>query len=348
MKKIITFFLVSLSVVSGSAQTHRRDSLRQLLQKEKTDTGRVLLLADLAFEYIGSKPDTIMVLALEGLSLSRRIGFTKGEAVSLNRIGNAFNILGNYPKAMESFLQALRLNEKINNLDGIQRNFTNIGLIYNNQGDHRVALDYLLKSKALAEKSNNKIGLSSVLGEIGRAYINLQKNDSAWLFAQQAYDVAYSTQYPRIVSASLTLMGEIHFETGQNKLALEDYRLSVPYSEKAESYGGLSRTYLGMAKLFEKTKQKDSVVSYASRSLIIAKQKGFTLQVRDAARFLSYYYRKFNADSAFFYQDISKAANDSLFSQEKTKQLQSVAFDEQLRQKDLEAERSRYQNQIRL
>ncbi len=158
-----------------------------------------MLLADLAFEYLGSKPDTIMVLALEGLSLSRRIGFTKGEAVSLNRVGNAFNILGNYPKAMESFLQALRLNEKINNLDGIQRNFTNIGLIYNNQGDHRVALDYLLKSKALAEKINNKIGLSVALGEIGRAYMNLKKNDSAQLYTQHAYDVAYQTHYSRII-----------------------------------------------------------------------------------------------------------------------------------------------------
>ncbi len=131
-------------------------------------------------------------------------------------------------------------------------------------------------------------------------------------------------------------------------MALEYYRQSVPYSEQAEIYADISRTYLGMAKVFEKNKQKDSVITYAGRSLIIAKQKGFTLQVRDAARFLSYYYRKFNADSAFFYQDISKAANDSLFSQEKTKQLQSFAFDEQLRQKDLEAERSRYQNKIRL
>ena len=53
-------------------------------------------------------------------------------------------------------------------------------------------------------------------------------------------------------------------------------------------------------------------------------------------------------DSAFFYLEVAKAANDSLFSQEKTKQIQSLAFDEQLRQKDLEAERTRYQNQIRL
>jgi len=108
MKKIILFLFISLSVVTLSAQTNSQDSLRQLLIKEKTDTGRVLRLADLSFEYMESKPDTTMLLALEALALSRHIGFVKGEAESLNRIGNADSVLGNYPKAMEVWLQALK------------------------------------------------------------------------------------------------------------------------------------------------------------------------------------------------------------------------------------------------
>jgi len=70
-------------------------------------------LADLSFQYIESKPDTAMLLALEALAISKRIGFIKGEAASLNRIGNAFEVLGNYPKAMEVFLQALKLMKKL-------------------------------------------------------------------------------------------------------------------------------------------------------------------------------------------------------------------------------------------
>lgn len=114
MKKIILLLLTSFFFLTTvDAQTHVKDSLKLLLQKEKTDTGRVLLLADLGYEYIGSKSDTIMVLALEGLALSRRIGFVKGEAVSLNRIGGSFITLGNYPKAMESLLQALKITSQL-------------------------------------------------------------------------------------------------------------------------------------------------------------------------------------------------------------------------------------------
>jgi len=131
------------------AQNMAKDSLKLLLENEKTDTGRVLRLAELSFEYLESKPDTTMVLALEALSLARQIGFVKGEAVSLNRVGNAYRAFGNnYPKAMEIYLQALKLNEKINNIDGIQRNYTNIGVIFNLQGDYRQALEYFLNLKS--------------------------------------------------------------------------------------------------------------------------------------------------------------------------------------------------------
>jgi len=78
MKPLLLLLFISLFLTKVIAQTNRKDSLKMALQKEKTDTGRVLLLSDLCFEYIGSKPDTIMSLAFEGLSISRRIGYLKG------------------------------------------------------------------------------------------------------------------------------------------------------------------------------------------------------------------------------------------------------------------------------
>jgi hypothetical protein len=92
MKRIFSFLLLSICISSINAQNSVKESLKLLLQNEQTDTGRVLRLANLSFEYVESKPDTTMLLALEALTLARRIGFEKGEAVSLNRIGNAYDI----------------------------------------------------------------------------------------------------------------------------------------------------------------------------------------------------------------------------------------------------------------
>lgn len=346
MKYLILFLLIGQFPTNSNGLTNRKDSLRMALQKEKSDTSRVLLLADLCFEYIGSKPDTVMSLAMEGLSISRRIDYIKGEAVSLNRIGNAYGALGNYPKEMESYLQSLKINEKINNLDGMERNLANIGVIKNEHGDYRLALDYLLKAKTLAEKIKNKNLLSIVQCEIGTAYLNLGKIDSARIFAQQGYDEAYKINSARMIGTSLNIMGNIHSETGQNKLALEYFRLSVPYLEKAEIYDGLSQTNLGMAKLLQKNGEGDSAFIYARKSFLFAKENEFTQEIHDASSFLSTYYRnKRNMDSAFFYQDIAKSAYDSLFSQQKVMQLQSLSFDEKLRQQEIAIEELKSEEQ---
>ncbi|MES2875060.1 MAG: tetratricopeptide repeat protein [Bacteroidota bacterium] len=317
-------------------QTHIRDSLKLLLQKEKTDTGRVLLLADLCYEYIVSKPDTVMILALEALSLSRQIRYDRGEAISLNRIGNAFDELGNYPKAMESFLQALKINERIRNIEGKGRNLGNIGQIYNNQGEYKLALEYLFQAKAILEKYKSKLVLSITLYRIGTTYLNLKKFNSANLFAQKAHDLARENHVPLIVAASLNTLGDIHSQSGQNKLALEYYRLSVLQSEKIENYLSLGHSYLGMAKLFEKNGDKDSSLIYARHSFIIVKETGFNKQIHDASNFLASKYRGTrNLDSAFYYQDFANAAYDSLFSRQKVMQFQSLAFDEKLRQLEI-------------
>lgn len=293
-------------------------------------------LADLGFEYLESKPDTTMVLALEALSLARKIGYTKGEAASLNRVGNAYRAFGNnYPKAMEIYLQALKLNEKINNIDGIQRNYTNIGVIYNLQGDYRQALEYFFKAKALVD-DNNKNSSSIIIANIGASYSNLKIYDSARIYFNQSLDIATKANYSRVMGGSFSDLGEVYFETGQNTLALEFYRLGIPHLKKSDHYRGLSENYLGLARVFEKNKQDDSALYYAKQSLLHANSAGFTIQVRDAGRFLSAFYRKEKiADSAFYYQDITKAANDSMFSQQKQRQFQTLVFDEKLRQADI-------------
>ncbi len=336
MKKIFSFLLMSFCITGINAQTGIKDSLKLLLQKEQADTSRALLLADLSFEYIESKPDTAMALALEALSISRRTGFIKGEALSLNRVGNVYNVLGNYPKAMEIFLQALKINEKLGNLDGIRRNLVGVGNIYFEQGDYRQALEYLFKAKALAEKINNKRSIAVILINIGANYYRLKIFDSARIYTQQSYDVASGINYVRIIGGSLINMGDIHFETGQNNLALEYYRLSIPYSKKEENDLRLSQTFLGIAKVFEKNGQYDSVHFYAKQSFLIARGKGFTKEILDAGSFLSSFYKKRqNVDSAFFYLEVAKAANDSMFNQQNVKQLQNMTVDEKFRQEDI-------------
>jgi len=122
MKKIILFLFLCFSLTGLKAQISNIDSLEAVLRNEKQDTTRTLLLCDLSYAYSISKPEKSSPLAFEALELSRRIGFLKGEAKSLNMVARKYRAMGNTPRAMELFLQALKINEKNNYLDGLSNN----------------------------------------------------------------------------------------------------------------------------------------------------------------------------------------------------------------------------------
>ena len=53
-------------------------------------------------------------------------------------------------------------------------------------------------------------------------------------------------------------------------------------------------------------------------------------------------------DSAFRYQEIMLAAKDTVYSQEKVKQMQIFAFNEQLKQQEIIAEHDAYRNRLKM
>ncbi len=94
--------------------------------------------------------------------------------------------------------------------------------------------------------------------------------------------------------------------------------------------------------------QVDSSLYYAKKGLNISKQESLTPKILDATSLLTELYIPLNTDSAFKYQQLMLAAKDSLFSEEKVKQMQNLSFNEKLRQQEVEAARQKYSYRIRM
>ena len=96
-----------------------------------------MLLTRLARAYLYSKPDTSLLLCEQGLSLSQQAKFTKGEALCLEGVADAFDNLGNYPKSLENYLMCLKIYETANDVKGIRRCLGALGSVYAEQGEYR-------------------------------------------------------------------------------------------------------------------------------------------------------------------------------------------------------------------
>ena len=179
MPKLLFSLILVFAGLYVHAQNNQTDSLEQLLAKEKTDTGQVILLAKFSRAMLFKSPEQAMVLAQKGLHLARQVKFTKGEAISLNGISSVYQVTGNYPKGLEAALESLKLAETIHNDKILGASLYNIGNIYNDQGDYSQALTFKLRSKQLAEALKDESSLTTILLGIGDTYETLDRLDSA-------------------------------------------------------------------------------------------------------------------------------------------------------------------------
>jgi signal transduction histidine kinase len=347
MKAILkTFFL--LIPAFSLAQARTIDSLKHALKSKKQDTSRVQLLNELSHAYLYSRPDTALVLAQQGLALAKKAGYTKGKSMSLNGMGNVFTITGNYPKALQLRLEGLKIAEAIDDKRGIAATLGNIAVVYTAQLDYRQSIDYSLRALPLAESINFQSQVRSCLINLGACYIELNRLDSALIYTQRAYDLAVKQQDVDRTGVALTNLGSIYAKMGKDAFAVKHYRLCLPYALQSKNDEVVCYTYLELAKLFQKEGKRDSSLHYAKLSLATAQKAGFTSRVMEASSFLTEYYTAIhNIDSAFVYQSATIAAKDSLFSQEKQREIQSIGFNETIRQQQLQEAKEEAQTQLK-
>ncbi len=176
---------------------------------------------------------------------------------------------------------------------------------------------------------------------LGDSYEKLNMLDSARIYTNQANELGSKYNDVEIIGITLNNLGNIYAKMGQNAVAMGNYDLAIPYFIELDNLEALCEAYLGKAGLFRKSGNVDSSLHYAKLSLNYAKVGGFTARVMKASNFLTGYYTSINnIDSAFAYQSATIAAKDSLFSEEKAKEVQNLTFDEMMRQQKLEEERA--------
>ncbi|WP_121356942.1 tetratricopeptide repeat protein [Flavisolibacter nicotianae] len=327
------------------SQNPERDSLRSLLRLSQDDTLRILRQIQLSGTYAGSAPDTMLLMASEAVSQSRKIGFKKGEGFGLNAMANAYSTMESPAKALELYLQSLLVSENINDRQMMEKVYNNIGVIHSNQqGEERQGLQYYFQAKAMAEQLHNQRSLSIVLVNMGEAYKNLRMYDSAIIYTQQAYKLAVKLGGIANTGVPMLVMGEIYLAMGKPAAAQDYLKKAAILSKQAGDYRFLSQQYVDLAKSFNSLNQPDSGMHYAKMALSIAKEKQFLGSAAAASELLyNLYKRKVDADSALTYLELTRSLNDSLKSEASTKKLQALSMEESLRQQEKlrEEERAR-------
>jgi tetratricopeptide (TPR) repeat protein len=270
------------------------------------------------------------------------------KAQALSNLANSLWYAGNYPDAKETYFKALQLAEPLSDTMLIGSIYNGIAMVNRNAGNYREAIKYYTKAENLTRHIPDNSVLNELLVDKGKSYEELGILDSAYTYVQECLAMYFRRfQGKNVFGGGIhSAMGIIYSKMGKEQLAVEFFRQSFQLNSQVNNIRLLARGYCEFAEHFDRFNHRDSAIYYATKGLVIDRQFNLLVQQLQASTLLTKLYKQENKiDSAFKYQQLMIDTRDNIFSNEKINRMQTLEFNEQLRQQELATEKSKFKEE---
>jgi two-component system NtrC family sensor kinase len=345
------------------------DSLRSAYKNADNDSLKMELSRKIAFYFHEKNTDTAIYFHHRQLELAQKLNLKIWEADALELLGFMSQHQGQYPQSMQYFQQSLQIAEDPSSEKDTYRSdllsskaspraarLTVLAFIHIDRvAIFAVTRDYdkvvasLREAVRIAHIIEDHAIMSFGYGTLGDKFFEKNELDSAMLYQHKALLHADTANYPKYNGGIYSTIGMIYAKRGDFKNARKYYNKSVEESLLSGNHNAISGAYLQLAELFIEREQLDSSLFYLKKGLELSIEVNFPRYTLRAYRLLASIFAQTNyMDSAYYYQSKAIATSDGMLSEEKIIHLQNLLFSEQIRLEDLQEEKEKYQNKVRV
>jgi tetratricopeptide (TPR) repeat protein len=168
------------------------------------------------------------------LKITREVSDRRGEGNGLGGLGNAYQSLGEYPRAIEYHEQRLQIAREIRDRRGEGRALGNLGNSYNSLGEYRRAIEYCEQRLAIAREIRDRRGEGNALGNLGSTYQSLGEYRRAIEYHEQSLRIAREIGDRQVEGIVLWNMSLSLDKLGDRKEAIKLAGASLKIREEIE------------------------------------------------------------------------------------------------------------------
>ena len=349
MKRLLTWFLFTGTLIPASGQRYL-DSLHEALRTASSDTGRALTLCLIAqyHEYVGKDSNAYYVQRAD--ELSKKVNFPLGRFLAHRSLFYAAIFRSDYPKAIQIAYDNLRYGEDMDRhrLYYLALNQHSISLASRLMGDTiRWRLHARIYDSLWTASGYEDADIATGYFDRSNAFFTSdpQKFIAMRKKAFELNKISHGAVYIGLNAAGLA---EGYLKIGNDSLARLYYQEGIRYSEYYNNTYFLTRLNLNLAEFFE-MRNPDSSLYFARRAIEYSQTYEFGDYASRAARILAGIYKtRHQPDSTVKYMEEMIAAKDSIFSQNKLREFQKQVTDYDLKQREDQQQKERYQARVRL
>jgi tetratricopeptide (TPR) repeat protein len=186
---------------------------------------------------------------------------------------------------------------------------------------------------------NDEVELSNTCNDLGAIYAQAGMPDSGLVYAQKAVNIDTRLEDKNNLSYSLSTLAENYMANKDYDLALPFLRRALQYAETNSDAWPLAYAYLDFAVAYAGLKNHDSTIYYAKKCIQLSGNMGYKETMMKSYKVLyTLFEENGRLDSSNKYFRLAMIARDSVYSVEKSINIQTINFRVQLQQQEKEAE----------
>ncbi len=280
MIKILSSFLLVFASLISQGQSNL-DSLYRIWDDEtQTDSLRLQAYKTYIWDgFLYSQPDSAYLLSKAMIHFGEKNKYPKAvnQAYTLQSI--AYDLQGNFEKAMELAEKSIQANKAIGNKAGVSEAEIVIGVTLEEQGIYPAALEHYNKALAIDEEINNREGMAMSLNNIGNIFNNQGDNTRALESYQKALAIDEELGINQGIAVELGNIGGIYLEQGLSEKALENFERGLQIQIKIDDHYGISSSYISIGKVHQTEGNYPLALSYFEKALALAQEVGVLQEV---------------------------------------------------------------------
>lgn len=255
-------------------------------------------------------------------------------AKMLNGMGICYMYSSNYPKALETYIQALHyyeIDEQTHTL-GYANVLSNIGLIYGRmEYKLQFSLEYYERALRIYKQNDYKLGIANTLSNMANVYDNLNEPLKAIDLQKQAYDIFEAIGNKPGMASALTNIGIAYTSVPDYQQSIHYLQQTLPIYKEMGNINNLGIVEYYMGETFLEMPITQANISKAeqhlNQAIILGKETNNIQTQADAYNLLSKLYsKKSDYRKALEYKELAITLKDSLNSQDLKDEITRLEF----------------------
>ncbi len=272
--RLILLFM--LSHTSYPQTTKAIDSLARVFNASQHDTLRILIIKEIALEYVKNRlnPDTCAELSRQILELAQKAKYKQGEGWAHYVAGLGCYANHKYPEALKKYQQGLAVFEQTKEYSGMALVLNGIGSVYMKQSNYPLSLKNYQRGLQVSEQIGNKTYIARAFNNIGAVYNQQAKYSLALEYFQKSFAIRKQIQDIPGMVTNLNNIGIIHLIFGDYPSALQTYQQALEIQSKTDDTKGIILILNNLGSTYDKMGRYAEALEQYQKSFKFAQEVG--------------------------------------------------------------------------